>query len=196
MPYKDPDDRRKWRARKAAENPEAVKAQNKRYNDKRRRSEAGKAYVEATREERNAYWRNRYAADPERFRAKYKRWREANLELARELHREWERANPSMVRSKNRDYMARKREAFVAKVDELLIFERDRFKCQLCQGDVDMTLRFPHPWSPSIDYVRPLAKGGTHEPDNVQLAHLRCNQQKKDREPREEDSNGTVDTRL
>jgi 5-methylcytosine-specific restriction endonuclease McrA len=33
---------------------------------------------------------------------------------------------------------------------------------------------------PSIDHVRPLSKGGTHEWNNVKLAHRKCNWEKRD----------------
>lgn len=55
------------------------------------------------------------------------------------------------------------------------IAERDRFGCQLCGDPVDMTLRAPHPFSPSIDHVMPLAAGGDDTRANVQLAHRTCN---------------------
>jgi HNH endonuclease len=33
----------------------------------------------------------------------------------------------------------------------------------------------PDPLSKSLDHLIPLSRGGTHEPANVSLAHLRCN---------------------
>ncbi|WP_354596069.1 HNH endonuclease signature motif containing protein [Streptomyces sp. JL1001] len=35
-------------------------------------------------------------------------------------------------------------------------------------------------WCASVDHVVPRALGGTHEPSNLQLAHLYCNQVKSD----------------
>lgn len=55
------------------------------------------------------------------------------------------------------------------------IAERDGHICQLCDEPVEMGLAYPDPLSPSLDHVVPLSKGGAHDPDNVQLAHLRCN---------------------
>ena len=34
---------------------------------------------------------------------------------------------------------------------------------------------------PSVDHVKPIAKGGTHTWDNVKLAHRRCNSEKRDK---------------
>jgi 5-methylcytosine-specific restriction endonuclease McrA len=37
--------------------------------------------------------------------------------------------------------------------------------------------------SPTIDHILPLARGGTHEPSNVQAAHFGCNAAKGARVP-------------
>lgn len=58
------------------------------------------------------------------------------------------------------------------------IVERDGQSCRLCGCDVDLTLRYPHPMSKSLDHVVPLSRGGAHTIENVQLAHLRCNMSK------------------
>ena len=36
----------------------------------------------------------------------------------------------------------------------------------------------PHPLSPSLDHIKPQVLGGSDEPDNLQTAHLRCNESK------------------
>lgn len=58
---------------------------------------------------------------------------------------------------------------------------RDGAICQLCLGVVDMTLRAPDPGCPSVDHRHPVARGGTNDPGNLQLAHLNCNVRKKDK---------------
>lgn len=55
------------------------------------------------------------------------------------------------------------------------IAERDGFTCGLCSEPVDMAVQWPDPLSPTLDHIVPLALGGPHDPDNVQLAHLTCN---------------------
>jgi 5-methylcytosine-specific restriction endonuclease McrA len=54
--------------------------------------------------------------------------------------------------------------------------------CGICGNPVDFSLKFPHPLSPCIDHIIPVAKGG-HPSDitNLQLAHLSCNRQKSDK---------------
>lgn len=70
---------------------------------------------------------------------------------------------------------ARMRDAFVARVVRREVFARDAYMCKLCGEPLDMSKQAPHPLSPSIDHVIPLANGGTHEPGNVQAAHFLCN---------------------
>lgn len=70
-----------------------------------------------------------------------------------------------------------------------LAFERNKKKilatqtvCGICGKPVDKSLQFPHPLSPCIDHIVPVAKGG-HPSDieNLQLAHWTCNRQKSDK---------------
>ncbi len=70
-----------------------------------------------------------------------------------------------------------------------LAFERNKKKiyatqtvCGICGRSVDFTLRYPHPLSPCIDHIIPIAKGGhPSDLDNLQLAHFTCNRQKSDK---------------
>ncbi|MFF9118263.1 HNH endonuclease [Streptomyces massasporeus] len=75
---------------------------------------------------------------------------------------------------------ALEREAFVSPVSRTRIFERDRWTCQLCGKRVKRDAVVPDPMAPVLDHVLPLARGGTHEPANAQLAHYRCNSLKSD----------------
>ena len=52
----------------------------------------------------------------------------------------------------------------------------------ICGKPVDFQKKYPHPMSPSIDHIIPVAKGGhPSDPDNLQLAHWTCNRQKSDK---------------
>lgn len=75
---------------------------------------------------------------------------------------------------------ALERDAFVAPVNRRSVYERDRWVCQLCREPVARGKAVPHPKAPTIDHIVPLARGGTHEPANVQLAHYLCNSIKSD----------------
>lgn len=54
--------------------------------------------------------------------------------------------------------------------------------CGICGKPVDFKIKFPHPLSPCIDHIIPIARGG-HPSDisNLQLAHFTCNRQKSDK---------------
>ncbi len=89
--------------------------------------------------------------------------------------------SPRCSRRDERDRRrARKKAAYVAPVHRKDIYERDRWQCQICNEDVDREAEVPHPWAAVIDHVIPLAKGGTHQPSNVQCAHYWCNSVKGD----------------
>jgi len=53
--------------------------------------------------------------------------------------------------------------------------------CGICGKPVDFSLKYPHPLSPCVDHIIPVARGG-HPSDmsNLQLAHWTCNRQKSD----------------
>lgn len=54
--------------------------------------------------------------------------------------------------------------------------------CGICGKPVDFNLKSPHPLSPTIDHIIPIAKGGhPSDIDNLQLAHRCCNRQKSDK---------------
>lgn len=63
-----------------------------------------------------------------------------------------------------------KRRGFRAK-EVLSIYIRDSGLCAICGSPVEIA-------DTSIDHRVPLARGGQHESDNWQLAHLRCNTRK------------------
>ena len=60
------------------------------------------------------------------------------------------------------------------------VFERDGWRCRLCGGRILRDKACPHPRSPSLDHIVPMARGGGHTYDNVQAAHFLCNSLKGD----------------
>lgn len=52
---------------------------------------------------------------------------------------------------------------------------RDGIRCHLCSRDVDLLLSWPHPGSGTVDHVQPVILGGANVPENLALAHARCN---------------------
>ena len=53
-------------------------------------------------------------------------------------------------------------------INPIVIAERDRWTCHICHKRVTRKN-----WS--LDHLNPLSKGGSHTPENVALAHRRCN---------------------
>ena len=88
------------------------------------------------------------------------------------------RTNPT-VRDRALDHSdRRKRIKNATRIEPIAryeVFEADGWLCQLCGEFVDRGHQWPHPLSPSLDHIIPLARGGTHTLDNVQCSHLRCN---------------------
>lgn len=65
------------------------------------------------------------------------------------------------------------------------VVARDGLRCAICGGMCDWN---DHTWSscsgplyPSVDHIIPMAKGGPHIWENVQVAHVMCNSEKGDR---------------
>lgn len=90
----------------------------------------------------------------------------------------WCKANPDKVRALEGRKRARKRRLPNEDILPTVVFERDGWMCKLCDGPLDRDQRAPHPLSPSIDHIVPLAVGGSHLYENVQAAHLGCNVRK------------------
>ena len=61
-----------------------------------------------------------------------------------------------------------------------IILARDEF-CAICGEYVNKELKTPHPMSPEVDHITPLAAGGTDALDNLQLTHRCCNREKSDK---------------
>lgn len=96
------------------------------------------------------------------------------------------RHTPAAILTRKRNAQTRRARLRGGKVESfnsVEIFVRDNWRCQVCGERVDAALSHPHPMSPSLDHTIPLAKGGTHERKNVQLAHLICNSRKSDQYP-------------
>ena len=54
--------------------------------------------------------------------------------------------------------------------------------CGICGQPVDFSYKYPHPLSPTVDHIIPIAKGGHPSAlENLQLSHRYCNRQKSDK---------------
>lgn len=94
---------------------------------------------------------------------------------ARNKRGQLQRAVTKMCRPCKRDY-----NKYKLSVRELA--KRDGTDCGICGSPVDITLtRSDGLHCPSVDHIIPRSRGGSHDPSNLQLAHLRCNMAKSDR---------------
>lgn len=114
-----------------------------------------------------SYWKNR-----DQYVEKMRHDYAENSEKAIAYTREWQKAHPDTMRTMWATKRARKRVAFVEKVEYAALYERDKGICQIgykgCRGKVSRT-------NGTIDHVIPLALGGKHSYRNTQLACRPCN---------------------
>ncbi len=83
---------------------------------------------------------------------------------------------------RKRDYLKKKNAT--DPIPPMMIYKRDRGLCQICGETGDTGLKWPQPIRMCMGHVIPIAKGGIHGPENIQLAHLECNMLKSDTVPR------------
>ena len=73
-----------------------------------------------------------------------------------------------VLKASGRRRAARMKVARKAPVDREAVFERDGWLCGICGESVRRE-------DATLDHIVPIARGGTHEPSNVRLAHGLCN---------------------
>lgn len=115
----------------------------------------------------------------EQIRIADRAYRKANPDKQYKWKKIWKSRNPEKVKAskKNRDIL--KRGGLVTEsINDLKVFIRDNWKCQICHKRVPKDKKVPHPMAATIDHIIPLAHNGTHEFKNVQLAHFICNSRK------------------
>lgn len=149
--------------RKNAENPEARRAAVKKWQQKN--ADAVKAGFKK--------W---YEANKEYDNARSLEWRNSNLERARENQRAWAQANYQTVLSHNANYRARKLSATVEQMPSnwrelLLAFYGAKCMYPGCESTQDL----------AADHIEPLASGGPHCFENLQVLCKPHNSSKKDR---------------
>lgn len=75
----------------------------------------------------------------------------------------------------------RQRTQTVEAVNPIRVFERDRWKCQLCKRATPRKLRGTlDDRAPELDHITPISKGGEHSYRNTQCACRACNLAKSD----------------
>ena len=74
-------------------------------------------------------------------------------------------------------------EFWISRRDRLRIYERDRWVCQLCDGEVDRGAHYLDDLAPSLDHIecQSWSLVPDHSPSNLRLAHRICNALRGDR---------------
>lgn len=151
---------RKRRA-KAAET-----AREWRKNNAERAHATAKAYRKANRHKETERMRRWIEHNPERFKQNVNRWIVNNPEKVRTARHGRARAElkgnatPALIKAK---------------------WEASNKICHLCGNPIDPNLPSHHRMARTIDHITPIARGGTHDIDNLDFAHRRCNSSKKDK---------------
>ncbi len=177
MPHKDPAAARAYWAAWRAKNRERARAASRRYRERNRdkEREAAKARyaadIDKHRARRRARAKRDYAADPEKWRQRGRTWRAANPDKMAAAMRRWDEENPGVRAA----IKAKRRAAMRAQTPILTAEEQARIVGFYSQAR-HMTEITGEPYH--VDHIKPLAKGGLHHPDNLQVLRGRDNLRK------------------
>jgi 5-methylcytosine-specific restriction endonuclease McrA len=133
------------------------------------------------REKLLAKLREEHKKNPEIGRAKNRKNRQAHLEKRRESVREWVRKNPEkkLTHIRNRDALKRNAPGKHTAADIAALFETQNGLCGACNAVLIKTGKGRF----HADHVIPLKRGGSNNPDNLQLLCPFCNLSKGDKHP-------------
>lgn len=123
--------------------------------------------AKATRAEKAAYDKAYYQKNKEKKVAYYKTWRAANPSKPTDNVRQWRRAHPIERRLQSQARRAKTNGVKIIKED---IHNWDTRICGVCNEYIEDKFH--------IDHIIPLAKGGPHSQENLQLTHPVCNMSK------------------
>jgi hypothetical protein len=133
-----------------------------------KRREYCRQYNAANRDRQREYDKKRRQEHPELFRQRDQQRYWSNPEKERARTRDWQKRNPERHADIEARRRARMREAIVEKIDRVSLYERDGGRCHVCRKRVGRAVF-------ELDYLIPLALGGSHTADNLRVAHRSCN---------------------
>jgi hypothetical protein len=181
---RNPERAKAIRLRHDTKNAEKIRERQRRYESNRREQRAAYRVANA---EHIKQWAAEYrerAAD--KIKAYNSRYNRENADAIKARVAKCNAAKPHLYNqlhkaAKHRRKVRMTNNGPCESFTDLEIYERDGWRCGLCGATVDRTIVYPNPMSASLDHRMPIARGGGHTRDNVQLAHLGCNSRKRDR---------------
>lgn len=155
-------------AKYSADNREQIKARR----DKYRAENAEK--VKASRRASEVKRRSKY---PDRVRAQQLKYYKVNADKCREKSRSWAKRNQERRRIVQQNRLARKRinGGELSKDIVARLYELQRGRCACCKRPLGDNCH--------LDHIMPIALGGAHTDDNVQLLRAECNVKKGAKHP-------------
>jgi 5-methylcytosine-specific restriction endonuclease McrA len=149
---------------------------------KARRNETMRKWLEANKESLKAKQKSYYEANKEIIKAKTREYAKANPERTKAYLKAWIATNPDKYteQRQSRAHVRRVRlyGGEYEKFTYAEIFKRDNWICGICNEFIDKELKWPDVKSVSLDHIIPVSKGGSHIRTNVQASHLGCNMRK------------------
>jgi 5-methylcytosine-specific restriction endonuclease McrA len=119
--------------------------------------------------------RDHYQRNAAEYLARSSEWHKKNRAESRALNRRWHQANPG----KDAEFRHKRRATILAVGGEFSAEDIERIRRQ--QGGKCASCRKKR--ALAIDHIRPISRGGSNSPSNLQLLCKSCNSSKKDRDP-------------
>jgi len=160
-------------------NPEAYKASVNRYLATEKAKATRRAYYLAHAEEIKRRAKEHALNNPDRVLANRRAYYQANKALVEQRVREWNAANPEGPRTRGRNYRARLNAAEGSHTAEDVkrLHAEQGGQCVYCPKELGDSYH--------VDHIKPLSRGGSNWPSNLQLLCARCNNNKRATDPDE-----------
>lgn len=133
---------------------------------KAKKADSDKRWAQANRDktranQRRFYWRH---SEAEKLRSRLR-----SPEKRSEINDRYRRRNLAKFAAKENKRRAIKAATQIGQVDYDRVVREADGVCGICKAEI------AHDDKTHIDHIVPLARGGSHTQDNIQLAHARCN---------------------
>ncbi|MFK4647195.1 5-methylcytosine-specific restriction endonuclease McrA [Bradyrhizobium ottawaense] len=134
-------------------------------------------YKASNKEKRRADAAEYFSENKELIYAKRLRYRAANRDKFRAQSTEWRRSNPEKSRANDANQRAIRRRAggSFTRDDVARLLSSQKGKCVYCRVSIKHGFH--------IDHIKPISKGGSNWPDNLQLLCAPCNLTKHTSDP-------------